>query len=216
MDQVFCTTREAAKLLGVCVRTAQLWVEQGRLCAWKTPGGHRRILRESVSVQLRLRKTTGGFRSDVFDVLIVEDDSVARQLLQSKIAEILPEISVRTAINGVDAVLKIGELQSHVVIIDLNMPGLDGCLLLETLSSSPLRHSLQIIVNTRLSEGMLPVSALSFRLPTQAQLLVAMVRLCHDGWSGQRCAISTPGVEANPLNRRGRKNVRSEQQEQEK
>ena len=43
-----CSTRDAARLLGVSVRTAQLWVEDGRLRAWKTPGGHRRILVESV------------------------------------------------------------------------------------------------------------------------------------------------------------------------
>ena len=49
MDDFSCTTREAAEALGICVRTAQLWVEQGRLRAWKTPGGHRRILRESVN-----------------------------------------------------------------------------------------------------------------------------------------------------------------------
>ena len=43
-----CSTRDAARLLGISVRTAQLWVEEGRLRAWKTPGGHRRILVESV------------------------------------------------------------------------------------------------------------------------------------------------------------------------
>ena len=38
-----CSPREAARQLGVSVRTAQLWVEEGRLQAWKAPGGHRRI-----------------------------------------------------------------------------------------------------------------------------------------------------------------------------
>ena len=33
------STRQAATLLGVSVRTIQLWVEQGLLSAWKTPGG---------------------------------------------------------------------------------------------------------------------------------------------------------------------------------
>jgi excisionase family DNA binding protein len=42
------TTAKAADLLGVSVRTAQLWVESGRLPSWKTPGGHRRIPRQAV------------------------------------------------------------------------------------------------------------------------------------------------------------------------
>ncbi|PWF44050.1 helix-turn-helix domain-containing protein [Massilia glaciei] len=40
-DPVF-TTRDAAHHLGVSVSTAQLWMEQGTLASWKTPGGHRR------------------------------------------------------------------------------------------------------------------------------------------------------------------------------
>ncbi|MVT51009.1 excisionase family DNA-binding protein [Bradyrhizobium yuanmingense] len=42
------TTAEAAHLLGISTRTAQLWVEGGQLPSWKTPGGHRRIPREAV------------------------------------------------------------------------------------------------------------------------------------------------------------------------
>lgn len=42
------TTADAAELLGVSIRTAQLWVESGRLPSWKTPGGHRRIPRKAV------------------------------------------------------------------------------------------------------------------------------------------------------------------------
>lgn len=50
-----CTTREAAKALGVALRTAQLWAETGRLRAWKTVGGHRRILVSSIHELLKER-----------------------------------------------------------------------------------------------------------------------------------------------------------------
>ncbi len=42
------TTAKAAEILGVSIRTAQLWVESGQLPSWKTPGGHRRIPRQAV------------------------------------------------------------------------------------------------------------------------------------------------------------------------
>jgi len=42
------TTAKAAEILGVSIRTAQLWVENGQLPSWKTPGGHRRIPRQAV------------------------------------------------------------------------------------------------------------------------------------------------------------------------
>lgn len=36
------TTSEAARLLGVATSTVQLWMENGAIPSWKTPGGHRR------------------------------------------------------------------------------------------------------------------------------------------------------------------------------
>lgn len=46
-------------MLGVSVRTIQLWVDGGVLEAWKTVGGHRRITRESVGDLLRRRPNVG-------------------------------------------------------------------------------------------------------------------------------------------------------------
>ena len=54
------TTVEVAKLLGMAVRSIQLMVDRGELQAWKTPGGHRRISRESVERWQRLHAMAGG------------------------------------------------------------------------------------------------------------------------------------------------------------
>ena len=48
MDKEILTTAEAAKILGVSVRTAQLLIEGGSIPSWKTPGGHRRVYRRDV------------------------------------------------------------------------------------------------------------------------------------------------------------------------
>lgn len=54
-DDPILTTREAAGLLGIAVSTAQQWIENGVLPAWKTPGGHRRVRLSAVSALLRER-----------------------------------------------------------------------------------------------------------------------------------------------------------------
>jgi len=54
-DDPILTTREAAHLLGIAVSTAQQWIENGLLPAWKTPGGHRRVRLSAVSALLRER-----------------------------------------------------------------------------------------------------------------------------------------------------------------
>lgn len=55
LDDPILTTREAARLLGIAVSTAQQWIENGVLPAWKTPGGHRRVRLSAVSALLRER-----------------------------------------------------------------------------------------------------------------------------------------------------------------
>ena len=41
------TTQDVAKKLGCSIRSVQLWMEQGLLEGFKTPGGHRRISQAS-------------------------------------------------------------------------------------------------------------------------------------------------------------------------
>lgn len=194
MDEHTCTTREAAKALGICVRTAQLWVETGRLRAWKTPGGHRRISWESVSALLHAHEEECGSNLDKFDVLIVEDDRIQRVILQAKIQEIGTGINVRSAYNGMEGLIKLGEHQPQVLIADLLMPGMDGFQLLGTLTSSPLVQPIHLLVTTGLTEaeikerGVLPERVVVFHKPIQFPILVAMIHAFYDGWEQNRRA----------------------------
>jgi excisionase family DNA binding protein len=54
------TTRDAARLLGISVSTAQKWIESGALESWKTPGGHRRMRRSAVLALLEERTAMVG------------------------------------------------------------------------------------------------------------------------------------------------------------
>lgn len=58
-DDPVLTTSAAARMLGVAVSTAQLWIESGALDSWRTPGGHRRV-RLSAVMQLLERARAGG------------------------------------------------------------------------------------------------------------------------------------------------------------
>src|ERR1700754_587630 len=55
------TTREAARLLGISVSTAQKWIESGAIESWKTPGGHRRMRRSAVLSLLEERTAIASF-----------------------------------------------------------------------------------------------------------------------------------------------------------
>lgn len=54
------TSADAAKILGVSVSTAQLWITREILPSWRTPGGHRRLYVGDVMALAARLKSAGG------------------------------------------------------------------------------------------------------------------------------------------------------------
>ena len=149
-----CSTREAADRLGVSLRTVQLWSEAGLLRAWKTPGGHRRILTASIDELLKRRTGIGARRAPGgnFQVLVVEDEPDFRQLFELHLRSWELPIQLSSAPSGFDALLQIGASQPDLLITDLRMPGIDGFEMLRALKASGAIGELEIIVVTALTE----------------------------------------------------------------
>ena len=149
-----CSTREAADRLGVSLRTVQLWSEAGLLRAWKTPGGHRRILNVSID-ELLQRRTGAGVRrtpGGTFQVLVVEDEPDFRQLFELHLRSWELPIHLTSVPSGFDALLQIGASRPDLLITDLRMPGIDGFEMLRALRASGAISELDIIVVTALTE----------------------------------------------------------------
>ncbi|HEY4317804.1 MAG TPA: response regulator [Herbaspirillum sp.] len=159
------TTREAAEMLGVSLRTAQLWVERGRLRAWKTAGGHRRIERASVEA-LRagtqeahavpaVRLPAAGLKpsEQPLRVVAVEDDKTLQSLYRIAIGAMPFPTEVHLAANGFDGLILIGKVQPDVVILDLNLPGMDGFRLIRELDKHEDFDALEIVVVSALSQA---------------------------------------------------------------
>jgi excisionase family DNA binding protein len=151
----YCTTREAAQLLGVSLRTAQLWAESGLLEAWKTDGGHRRINRASVQRLLdggpQAQRPESPARTSHLErlkVLVVEDDSILLKLYKTVIASWNLPVEVITAGNGIEGLIRVGKDAPDLMITDLSMPGMDGFQLIRNLASSSFREGMEIAVVT--------------------------------------------------------------------
>lgn len=186
----FLTTREAAKVLGISLRTAQVWVENGQLDAWKTDGGHRRISRNSVQRLLdgevakrpkELVEATGAPYPERVKILIVEDDSILLKLYKTIFASWKLPIDVITAGNGVDGLILIGKESPDLMITDLSMPGMDGIQLIRNLATSSFRDGIEIVVVTGwdadqiASRGGLPEGISVFGKPVPFVQLKAIV-----------------------------------------
>jgi excisionase family DNA binding protein len=136
-EHAYFSTQEAANQLGVSLRTVQLWVESGVLVAWKTPGGHRRILRSSVQQVISERQKVTGLEQSVsrFRVVIVEDDPDLSELLKLSISQFSEDIEVLQARDGFEGLMLIGQSRPELVITDLNMPGMDGFRMIRAIDS---------------------------------------------------------------------------------
>jgi|TARA_B110000238_G_scaffold45308_1_gene48971 excisionase family DNA binding protein len=159
------TTRQAATLLNVSVRSVQLWVESGVLQAWKTAGGHRRISVGSIQQLLdeKHEKQTPIRRPSTkgpVTVLIVDDNKDTLLLYKMLINNWFPSLQVETAENGIDALVKIGEFKPTVLITDLQMPQLDGFAIIERLQNDPKYDHLTPIVVTSVDEAEVAASNL--------------------------------------------------------
>jgi excisionase family DNA binding protein len=164
IPKTFCTTREAAKLLGVSLSTAQLWAESGLLEAWKTSGGHRRISRQSIERLLAdpaarhvpveaapKRRATDVAPGNAapptpFNILVVEDDQTLRRLYEIKLRAWPMKPKIDTAGDGYEALIRMGGSKPDLLITDLQMPGIDGFRMLHTISSLPELEGVTIVV----------------------------------------------------------------------
>ncbi|MBF0189258.1 MAG: response regulator [Magnetococcales bacterium] len=148
------TTTAAAKRLGVARGSIQGWVDKGVLKAMRTPGGHRRITRESV--ESLLDEWNADMAQDpqpeTAKILIVEDDPVFMEYLLGTLRSWQAGFDIITAENGFDGLLQIGRLNPDIVISDLKMPNMDGCEMIRVLRSDAHYSTIDIIVISSLDQ----------------------------------------------------------------
>jgi excisionase family DNA binding protein len=166
VEKSFCTTKEAANILGVSVGTVQLWSESGLLQAWKTAGGHRRVIRESVERLLHKAPVTPRFEAPIeptshpaqgagrrLQVLVVEDDVNLLRLYEARMASWPMAPQVIVANNAFAALLILGRVCPDLLITDLRMPGIDGFVMLNALQKAPEAASTRIVVVTGMDKS---------------------------------------------------------------
>ncbi|MFZ2974826.1 MAG: response regulator [Ferribacterium limneticum] len=169
VTKVFCTTREAAALLGVSLSTAQNWAESGLLESWKTEGGHRRISRESVQKLIADPIVNGMHKPldqaavsglQVLQILVVEDDPLLLKLYKARLGAWKFPTVVETASDGFEGLVKVGLQRPDLLITDLQMPHMDGFQMINSLAQIADCSAMQIVAVTGLSIQDIASSAL--------------------------------------------------------
>ncbi len=155
-------TKDAAAILGVSISSVQKLVERGKLEAWRTEGGHRRVSMESLKALAHdfapaaaasaAAPANGKRLQRAIRILVVEDNPVMSKVLGKHLERFGDALEVAFSNDAAEALLKITEDKPDLVITDLAMQPFDGFHLIRVLRSSAKYQDIIVIALTGLSE----------------------------------------------------------------
>jgi two-component system, OmpR family, response regulator len=160
---------EVANLCGVVNQTAINWIRNGYLKAFTTPGGQYRIYAEDLMRFLDSRgmrvppELEDRLREDLdwASVLVVDDDAELNDLLKRWFERKLSSFTIHQAYDGFEAGRLIAEKRPGFVILDIDLPGIDGHALCRKIKDNPVFGKPFIIAMTGLDR------------PEEAQAMIA-------------------------------------------
>lgn len=144
------TTIETARILGVAVSSVSKWIDEGRLVAGRTPGGHRRIERDDLVRFLQKQKLRipPELLTSPPRVLVVDDEPAFAKWLQEEIKDRYPDFEVILAHDGYSAGEIVGQAQPEIIVLDLHIPGMDGFEVCARIKSNPRTRNASVIAVT--------------------------------------------------------------------
>ncbi len=141
-------TQEVAKICQVAQGTVIRWINEGRIPACETPGGHNRIRLNDLVVFLRNLKLpipadliSGGKKR----ILIVDDEPEIRNMIRWMIERDFEDVCIEEASEGFVAGWSVHSIRPDLVILDFMLPGFDGFRVCEFMRQFPELKDTKII-----------------------------------------------------------------------
>lgn len=145
----YVTTTEACKLIGVSKTVIKRLADEGILQIWRTPGGHRRLLRSSVDEYIMQNgKERANEDDDRLKILVVDDDKVSQDLIKSIIQTLEFPVKVFTASDGFEGLMQAGRNIPDFIFADLIMPQMDGYSMVHALRNFESTKEATIMIMT--------------------------------------------------------------------
>ncbi|MBU3600692.1 excisionase family DNA-binding protein [Polynucleobacter sp. 30F-ANTBAC] len=145
----FLSTRQSARHLQVSLGTVQKMVETGELLAWKTQGGHRRILMSSLEQLLKRRRL--GIRERCgaqFLLLAVFRRQESFEEFKSLSAPWKSEVDLHLCSDTLEALMQSVSLAPDVIYLDFAISPVEQVHLLHYLSKNTHTKHIPVLVES--------------------------------------------------------------------
>lgn len=151
---------EVAKLCGVVNQTSINWIRNGYLKAFTTPGGQYRVYIEDLREFLKSRgiRIPAELNTDITSdtdwqsIMVIDDDVELNNLMTRYLTKTLPGYQVFQAFDGFAAGSLIAEKHPGYIVLDIDLPGVNGHKLCSTIKSNPAFGKPFVIAVTGLAE----------------------------------------------------------------
>lgn len=123
------TTHQVSQYCKVDLSTIINWIEEGKIPAYRTPGGHRRIKKGDLIAFLKKYKMP--IPEELGEkkrkkVLIVDDEEAIIDLVSRILGKFPEKYLLYTATDGFQAGQSLTDFKPDLIILDLILPGIDG------------------------------------------------------------------------------------------
>lgn len=143
------TSSEVGQLLQVNASSVKKWVNDGRIAAHRTPGGHRRIRAADLVAFLTAHRIPIPRELEQLSrrrLLVVDDDQAHLKAIERSLRRHAARLELALCDNGIDALVRVGSFHPHLVVLDVFMPDLDGLEVCRRLQANPETQDVGVIV----------------------------------------------------------------------
>ncbi|MCH2204501.1 MAG: response regulator [Lentisphaerales bacterium] len=92
-------------------------------------------------------------RQETHKLLLVEDDRTSAEIMHFILKQELPNYSIKIAESGVEACSLIGSFEPDSIILDIDLPDLNGVDVLKFIDKHECYHKIKVILNSALPEN---------------------------------------------------------------
>jgi excisionase family DNA binding protein len=137
MQRIF-SSREVGKLVGADPSSVNRWIDSGRLKAYRTPGGHRRVLLENLVAFLNelAIPVPAELRARALSLLLCDSDEGHLRGLRRGLQRLDRELELRACGSALEALILLGAHRPDAMLLDVSPAGTDALEICRRIKSS--------------------------------------------------------------------------------